>query len=58
VLFHRLDESCLLAGVVERDEAGRVPPPPEARALGGVWDGLRDPRPPAALAGKLRVGLY
>jgi hypothetical protein len=43
---------------VERDEAGRAPPSPEARALGCPGDGLRDPRPPAALAGKLRVGLY
>ena len=34
VLFHRLDESCLLVGVVERDEAERVPPSAEALALG------------------------
>jgi hypothetical protein len=58
VLFHRLDESCLLVGVVERDEAERVSPPPEALALGGGADGLRDPRPPAALGGKLQLGLY
>jgi thienamycin biosynthesis protein ThnN len=58
VLFHRLDESCLLVGVVERDEAERVAPPPEALALGGGADGLRDPRPPAALDGRLQLGLY
>jgi hypothetical protein len=58
VLFHRLDESCLLVGMVERDEAERVVPSPDARALGGHADGLRNPRPPAALAGRLQAGLY
>jgi hypothetical protein len=58
VLFHRLDESCLLVGVVERDEAECVPATAAALALGGGWDGLRDPRPPAALGGKLQLGLY
>ena len=58
MLFHRLDESCLLVNVLERDEAGRVPPSPEARALGGTADGLRDPRPPATLGKQLRHGLY
>jgi hypothetical protein len=43
---------------VERDEAGRVPPSAEALALGGSADGLRDPRPPAALGGRLQLGLY
>lgn len=58
VLFHRLDESCLLVGVVERDEAERVPPSQAALALGGVADGLRDPHPPVALDGRLQLGLY
>jgi phenylacetate-coenzyme A ligase PaaK-like adenylate-forming protein len=58
VLFHRLDESCLLVGVVERDEATRVPPSAAALALGGGAGGLRDPHPPAALGGKLQLGLY
>jgi hypothetical protein len=58
VLFHRLDESSLLVGVLERDEAERVAPSPEARALGYGADGLRNPRPPAEAAGKLRLGLY
>jgi thienamycin biosynthesis protein ThnN len=58
VLFHRLDESCLLIGVVERDEAERIAPSAEARALGGFADGLRNPRPPAPLAGRLQLGLY
>jgi hypothetical protein len=58
VMFHRLDESCLLTGVLERDEAERIAPSPEAVALGGAWDGLRNPRPPAALAGRLQLGIY
>ncbi len=58
MLFHRLDESCLLVGVVERDEAERLAPSAEARALGGIADGLRNPQPPAPLAGRLQLGLY
>jgi hypothetical protein len=58
VLFHRLDETCLLVGVLERDEAERITASPEARNLGSRMDGLRDPRPPAAMAGRLRLGLY
>jgi hypothetical protein len=58
VLFHRLDESCLLVGVVERDEAERVAPSAAALALGGGADGLRNPRPPEVLGDKLRLGLY
>jgi thienamycin biosynthesis protein ThnN len=58
VLFHRLDESCLLIGVLERDQAERVLPSPEARALGGHADGLRNPQPPPTLAGRLQMGLY
>jgi hypothetical protein len=58
VVFDRLDESCLLVGVRERDEAERIAPSDEALALGCDADGLRDPAPPAALAGGLRLGLY
>ncbi len=58
VLFHRLDESCLLVGVVERDEAERIAPSAAARPLGCTADGLRNPRPPAPLAGRLQLGLY
>jgi thienamycin biosynthesis protein ThnN len=58
VLFHRLDESCLLTGVLERDVAERIPPSAAARALGWRADGLRDPRPPANPEGGLRIGLY
>jgi thienamycin biosynthesis protein ThnN len=58
VLFHRLDKSCLLVGVVERDEAERIAPSEAALALDGNADGLRNPRPPAPLAGQLQLGLY
>ncbi len=58
VLFHRLDESCLLVGVVERDEALRVAHSPAAQALGATGDGLRDPGPAAELKEQLRLGLY
>jgi thienamycin biosynthesis protein ThnN len=58
VLFHRLDESCLLIGVVERDEAERIAPSAEARSLGSFAEGLRNPRPPEPLAERLQLGLY
>jgi hypothetical protein len=58
VLFHRLDESTLLVGVVERDEAERIAASPEALALGAGADGLRNPRPPAAITSRLQIGLY
>jgi hypothetical protein len=58
VLFHRLDESCLLVGVVERDETEHIAPCAAARALGGRADGLRNPRPLRALTGRLQLGLY
>jgi hypothetical protein len=57
VLFHRLDESCLLAGVVERDEAERIAASGAAGAL-GCGDGLRNPRVPAGRAKQLQGGLY
>jgi hypothetical protein len=58
VLFHRLDESCLLVGVLERDQAEGISPIPEAIALGGGADGLRNPQPPPSLAARLQAGLY
>jgi thienamycin biosynthesis protein ThnN len=58
VLFHRLDESCLFVGVVERDQTERVASSPEAIALGGYADGLRNPHSPSTLAGRLQMGLY
>jgi thienamycin biosynthesis protein ThnN len=58
VLFHRLDESCLLVGVLERDQAERIAPSAEALALGACADGLRNPQASPALAGRLQMGLY
>jgi hypothetical protein len=58
VLFHRLDESCLLLSVVERDEAERIAPSKTALVLGCNADGLRNPRPPVSLTGQLQLGLY
>jgi hypothetical protein len=58
MLFDRLDESCLLVGVLERDQAEAVAPSAAARALGCRADGLRNPQPPPALADRLQVGLY
>lgn len=58
VLFHRLDESCLLANVIERDEAEAIAPCDEAQELGAIQDGLRNPSPPAALGKRLQLGLY
>jgi hypothetical protein len=58
VVFDRLDESCLLIAVRERDEAEHVAPSDEALKLGVVVDGLRDPGPADGAAGGLRLGLY
>jgi thienamycin biosynthesis protein ThnN len=58
VLFHRLDESCLLIGVLERDQAERIAPSADAVALGGRLDGLRNPQPPVTLVGRLQMGIY
>jgi hypothetical protein len=58
VLFHRLDESCLLVGVVERDHAERIEASPDALELGCRVDGLRNPQPPPSLVGRLQTGLY
>jgi hypothetical protein len=58
VVFHRLDESCLLIGVVERDEAEPIAPSAEALLRGGHADGLRNPQTPATVIGRLQMGLY
>jgi phenylacetate-coenzyme A ligase PaaK-like adenylate-forming protein len=58
VLFHRLDESVLLIGVLERDQAERIRPSEAARALGGTADGLRNPLPHGSSQQQLQLGLY
>lgn len=57
VFFHRLDESCFLPNMIERDEAEALAAPDGLAAQGFVSSGLRDPRPPAS-AGHLSEGLY
>lgn len=46
VCFHRLDESCFLPNVLERDEAESIAPPAGAAEEGFVGRGVREPRPP------------
>jgi hypothetical protein len=46
VRFHRLDESCFLPNVLERDEAESIAPPGDAADAGFVGCGVREPRPP------------
>jgi phenylacetate-coenzyme A ligase PaaK-like adenylate-forming protein len=58
VLFHRLDESILLIGVLERDQAEMIAPCSEARALGGCVNGLRNPGPVALPHRQIQLGLY
>jgi acyl-coenzyme A synthetase/AMP-(fatty) acid ligase len=58
VIFDRLDETCLLIGVMERDEAERIPACSAARSIGWSGDGLRNPRPRAQTAAKLQLGIY
>jgi hypothetical protein len=58
VMFDRLDESCLLIGVLERDEAERIPASAAAQPLGWAGDGLRNPRPRAQASAKLQLGIY
>jgi hypothetical protein len=58
VRFHRLDESCFLPNVLERDEAGLAAPLASAAAAGFTLPGLRDPRPPEAAPEAKSPGLY
>ncbi len=57
VVVHRLDESMLIVGMVERDQAERIPPSAEALALGSSVDGLRNPAP-APTREAVRLGIY
>jgi hypothetical protein len=58
VRFHRLDESCFLPNVLERDEAESVAPPADAAADGFVGPGLREPRPPESRTELRDAALY
>lgn len=58
VLAHRLDETCMLLNLLERDHGTRIPASDAARALGWRGDGIRDPHVPAALTAAVRTGVY
>lgn len=58
VIFHRLDRSCFLPNVFERDEAERVELDPKLSIEGFQRYGLRDPRPPAAKRSAIQSALY
>lgn len=57
IIATRLDRSFLIIGLVERDEAVRMPPHPDGIRFGFFSDGLRSPGPAAALAGG-QTGIY
>ena len=57
VAFTRLDETFLIIHMRERDVATRVPPPAGAPPE-FVLPGLRNPRPPPSVSGRIAVGLY
>lgn len=57
VVAHRLDETCFLPNLVERDEATAVLASPAALALGFAPRALRDPGPARALV-RQQEGLY
>lgn len=59
IRFHRLDESCLLVNVVERDEALSLDAPSDrGRERGFLLPGIRDPRPPPQAREAQEQGLY
>ena len=58
LVFHRLDESMLLVGVLERDWGELIPASPPARELGWCGNGIRDPAPPPTRTAQLKLGIY
>lgn len=58
VIFHRLDRSCFLPNVIERDEAGRIESGSDAQLDGFQRYGLRDPRPAAVNRPESQAALY
>ncbi len=58
LVFHRLDESMLLVGVMERDWAELIPASQQARNLGWHGNGIRNPAPPPKQTGQLKLGIY
>ena len=58
VVFHRLDRSCLLVGIRERDWAELVPPGHAATRLGWTGQGVRNPGPPVVEKPTVKSGIY
>jgi len=59
ICFHRLDESCFLPNVIERDEAEMLEaPPPSGDEHGFHLPGIRDPRPATKAIETAHGGLY
>lgn len=58
VVAHRLDETQLIANMIERDTAIRIPPRPDSLGRGFIFDGLRDPQPIVDETTKPATGLY
>lgn len=58
VVFTRLDESCFLPNMAERDEAGVSAPPAHARAAGFSGMGISNPCPPPGTPAETQEGLY
>jgi hypothetical protein len=57
VLASRLDKSFLIANLLDRDTAVRLPPHPHGAGLGFRHEGLGDPRPLAEVP-RERLGIY
>ena len=58
VMFHRLDHSCFLPNVVERDVAQLVPNDDVAINKGFHTTGIHDPHPPQSSKDAVQGGLY
>ena len=58
IVAHRLDETQLIANMVERDTAIRIEPRADAAEDGFVLDGIRDPRPIVTERVRPALGLY
>ncbi len=56
--FHRLDESCFLPNVIERDEVESIGTPPYIKAKGFQPFGISNPRPPEKNSKQMQQGLY
>ena len=58
LVFHRIDHSMLLLGVLERDQAELIAPSWAARQVGCKAAGIRDPGPLVNRTSDLKIGIY